>query len=81
MLVQPKQNKYSNKPAKGYKRIIGRFYEDPSSFSFLHLNFRSYLLCCPEMVPHRVGGSETLVKSTANLSTLLQSPMGLAADG
>ena len=33
------------------------------------------------MVPHRVGGSETLVKSTANLSTLLQSPMGLAADG
>ena len=48
---------------------------------FLHLNFRSYLLCCPEMVPHRVGGSETLVKSTANLSTVLQSPMGLAADG
>ena len=81
MSVQPKHKQTFNKPAKGYKRIIGRFYEDTSSFSFLHLNFRSYLLCCPEMVPHRVGGSETLVKSTANLSTLLQSPMGLAADG
>ena len=39
--------------------------------SFLHLNFRSYLLCCPEMVPHRVGGSETLVKSTAVYERIL----------
>ena len=33
------------------------------------------------MVPHRVGGSEPLDKSTVKVSTELQEPIGAAEDG